>query len=150
MKNACERSIAALRKRHDPPSRIEERYRNSAHLSAAGAHVIQRHRHAALSMMAGLSSAGLPLPVQFIGRYFAEARLFRIDRAWKRKTGADEKHLRHLERRDAAAGLCRWMPPCTEPRRGDRLSAHRVVDRQKHRGGPRSAAREGFEAFRKG
>src|SRR5947208_439266 len=44
-------------------------------------------------MMAGLSSAGLPLPVQFIGRYFAEARLFQIDRAWKRKTGADEKHL---------------------------------------------------------
>ena len=100
-------------------------------------------------MMARLSSAGLPLPVQFIGRYFAEARLFQIDRAWKRKTGADEKHLRHLERRDAAAGLCRWMPPCTEPRRGDRLSAHRVVDRQKHRGGPRSAAREGVEAFRK-
>ena len=37
-------------------------------------------------MMAGLSSAGLPLPVQFIGRYFAEAMLFQIDRAWKRKT----------------------------------------------------------------
>ena len=100
-------------------------------------------------MMAGLSSAGLPLPVQFIGRYFAEATLFQIARAWKRETGADEKHLRHLQRRDAAAGLCRWMPPCTEPRRGDRLSAHRVVDRQKYRGGPRSAAREGVEAFRK-
>ena len=43
-------------------------------------------------MMAGLSSGGLPLSVQFVGRYFAEAALFRVARAWEHAAGTDEKH----------------------------------------------------------
>ena len=33
-------------------------------------------------MMAGLSSGGLPLSLQLVGRNFAEATLFQIARAW--------------------------------------------------------------------
>jgi aspartyl-tRNA(Asn)/glutamyl-tRNA(Gln) amidotransferase subunit A len=39
--------------------------------------------HPALAMMSGLSSGGLPLSVQFVGRYFDEAMLFRVARAWE-------------------------------------------------------------------
>jgi aspartyl-tRNA(Asn)/glutamyl-tRNA(Gln) amidotransferase subunit A len=79
-------------KRHDPPSRIEERYRNSAHLSAIGAPPFNVTGHPALAVMAGLSSAGVPLSVQFVGRYFAEATLFQVARAWERAAGTNEKH----------------------------------------------------------
>jgi aspartyl-tRNA(Asn)/glutamyl-tRNA(Gln) amidotransferase subunit A len=48
--------------------------------------------HPALAMMAGLSGHGLPLSVQFVGRYFAEATLFQLARAWERQAGTDEKH----------------------------------------------------------
>ena len=48
--------------------------------------------HPALAMMAGLSSAGLPLSVQFVGPYFGEARLFQAARAWERAAGTAEKH----------------------------------------------------------
>ena len=43
-------------------------------------------------MMAGLSSKGLPLSVQFVGRYFGEATLFRVAREWERAAGTDQKH----------------------------------------------------------
>jgi aspartyl-tRNA(Asn)/glutamyl-tRNA(Gln) amidotransferase subunit A len=48
--------------------------------------------HPALAMMSGLSSGGLPLSVQFVGRSFAEATLFQVARAWERAAGTDEKH----------------------------------------------------------
>jgi len=48
--------------------------------------------HPALAMMAGLSMAGLPLSVQFVGRYFDEATLFQVARAWERSAGTDKKH----------------------------------------------------------
>jgi aspartyl-tRNA(Asn)/glutamyl-tRNA(Gln) amidotransferase subunit A len=43
-------------------------------------------------MMAGISAGGLPLSVQFVGRYFAEARLFQVAREWERAARSDEKH----------------------------------------------------------
>ena len=43
-------------------------------------------------MMAGISSSGLPLSVQFVGRNFAEAILFQIAREWERAAGTDKKH----------------------------------------------------------
>jgi aspartyl-tRNA(Asn)/glutamyl-tRNA(Gln) amidotransferase subunit A len=43
-------------------------------------------------MMAGVSRGGLPLSVQFVGRYFAEATLFQVARAWEHAAGTDEKH----------------------------------------------------------
>jgi aspartyl-tRNA(Asn)/glutamyl-tRNA(Gln) amidotransferase subunit A len=48
--------------------------------------------HPALAMMAGISAGGLPLSVQFVGRYFAEARLFQVAREWERAARSDEKH----------------------------------------------------------
>ena len=48
--------------------------------------------HPALAMMSGLSSGGLPLSVQFVGRYFAEARLFQVAREWERTAGMGDKH----------------------------------------------------------
>jgi aspartyl-tRNA(Asn)/glutamyl-tRNA(Gln) amidotransferase subunit A len=48
--------------------------------------------HPALAMMAGLSVNGLPLSVQFVGRYFDEATVYRVARAWERATGTDTKH----------------------------------------------------------
>jgi aspartyl-tRNA(Asn)/glutamyl-tRNA(Gln) amidotransferase subunit A len=43
-------------------------------------------------MMAGLSSNGLPLSVQFVGRNFAEATLFQVAREWERAASTNEKH----------------------------------------------------------
>jgi aspartyl-tRNA(Asn)/glutamyl-tRNA(Gln) amidotransferase subunit A len=48
--------------------------------------------HPALAMMAGLSQDGLPLSVQFVGRYFDEATLFQVARAWEQASGVDRKH----------------------------------------------------------
>jgi len=47
--------------------------------------------HPAIAMMAGLSSNGLPLSVQFVGRYFDEAMLYRVARAWEQIAGMDTK-----------------------------------------------------------
>jgi aspartyl-tRNA(Asn)/glutamyl-tRNA(Gln) amidotransferase subunit A len=48
--------------------------------------------HPALAMMAGLSLGGLPLSVQFVGRYFDEATLFQVARAWEQASGVDKRH----------------------------------------------------------
>ena len=48
--------------------------------------------HPALAMMAGVSAGGLPLSVQFVGRYFDEATLFQVARAWEQASGVDRKH----------------------------------------------------------
>ena len=49
--------------------------------------------HPALAMMAGLSSGGLPTSVQFAGRYFDEATVLRVARAWERAAATDARHL---------------------------------------------------------
>ena len=43
--------------------------------------------HPALAMMSGLSEDGLPLSVQFVGRYFDEATVLRTAAAWERIGG---------------------------------------------------------------
>ena len=48
--------------------------------------------HPALAMMAGLSSGGMPLSVQFVGRFFDEAMLYRVARAWEQASGMDRQH----------------------------------------------------------
>ena len=48
--------------------------------------------HPALAMMGGLSRAGLPLPVQLVGRSHDEVTLLRVAAAFERTTGWHQKH----------------------------------------------------------
>ena len=48
--------------------------------------------HPAIAMLAGLSVDGLPLSVQFVGRFFDEAMVYRVARAWEQASGMDRKH----------------------------------------------------------
>jgi aspartyl-tRNA(Asn)/glutamyl-tRNA(Gln) amidotransferase subunit A len=72
--------------RIDDPDEIERTYMRQARtpFNVTG--------HPALAMAAGLSRDGLPLSVQFVGRYFDEAKLFRVARAWERAAGTDVLH----------------------------------------------------------
>jgi len=47
--------------------------------------------HPALAMMAGLSRDGLPVSVQFAGRYFEDATVLRVAAAYERATGWHKK-----------------------------------------------------------
>ncbi len=42
-------------------------------------------------MMSGLSSGGLPVSVQFAGRYFDDATVLRVAAAYERATGWHKK-----------------------------------------------------------
>ena len=76
----------------DPPSKIEDAAETERTYPRQARTPFNVTGHPALAMMAGLSSAGLPLSVQFVGRYFEEATLFQVARAWERAAGTDEKH----------------------------------------------------------
>ncbi|HVH78742.1 MAG TPA: amidase [Stellaceae bacterium] len=76
----------------DPPSRIEDAEATERTYPRQARTPFNVTGHPALAMMAGLSSGGLPLSVQFVGRNFAEATLFQVARAWERAAGTDRKH----------------------------------------------------------
>ena len=76
----------------DPPSRIEDAEETERTYPRQARTPFNVTGHPALAMMAGLSSGGLPLSVQFVGRNFAEATLFQVARAWERAAGTDERH----------------------------------------------------------
>ena len=72
--------------RIDEPEAIERTYMRQARapFNVTG--------HPALAMPTVLSRDGLPLSVQFVGRYFDEANLFRVARAWERAACTDALH----------------------------------------------------------
>ena len=76
----------------DPPSRIEDAAETERTYPRQARTPFNVTGHPALAMMAGISSGGLPLSVQFVGRYFGEATLFQVAREWERAAGTDEKH----------------------------------------------------------
>lgn len=76
----------------DPASRIEDAAETDRTYPRQARTPFNVTGHPALAMIAGLSGAGLPLSLQFVGRYFGEGLLFRVARAWERETGTDEKH----------------------------------------------------------
>ena len=43
-------------------------------------------------MMSGLSNNGLPVSVQFVGRYFEDATVLRVAAAYERAAGWHKKH----------------------------------------------------------
>ena len=76
----------------DPPSRIDDADETERTYPRQARTPFNVTGHPALAMMAGLSRNGLPLSVQFVGRYFAEATLFRVARELERAAGTDENH----------------------------------------------------------
>jgi aspartyl-tRNA(Asn)/glutamyl-tRNA(Gln) amidotransferase subunit A len=76
----------------DPPSRIEDAEETERTYPRQARTPFNVTGHPALAMMAGLSSAGLPLSVQFVGRYFGEASLFQVAAAWERAGGTAARH----------------------------------------------------------
>jgi len=76
----------------DPPSRLDDAVETERTYPRQARTPFNVTGHPALAMMAGLSRRGLPLSVQFVGRYFAEARLFRVAREWERQAGTAEQH----------------------------------------------------------
>ena len=73
----------------DPPSRIEDEAETSRTYPRQARAPFNTTGHPALAMQAGVSSDGLPLSVQFVGRNFGEATLFQVARAWERASGVD-------------------------------------------------------------
>src|SRR3954453_13733259 len=76
----------------DPPSRIDDAAEAERTYPRPAPTPFNVTGHPALAMMAGVSTGGLPLSVQFVGRYFEEGMLFQAARAWERAAGTDEKH----------------------------------------------------------
>jgi aspartyl-tRNA(Asn)/glutamyl-tRNA(Gln) amidotransferase subunit A len=76
----------------DPPSRIEDAAETEITYPRQARTPFNVTGHPALAMMSGLSRSGLPLSVQFVGRHFDEAILFRVARQWERAAGTDQKH----------------------------------------------------------
>ena len=72
--------------RIDDPAEVERTYPRQARTP------FNTTGHPALAMMSGLSSGGMPVSVQFVGRYFDEATVFAVARAWERAAGMDKKH----------------------------------------------------------
>jgi aspartyl-tRNA(Asn)/glutamyl-tRNA(Gln) amidotransferase subunit A len=76
----------------DPPSRLDDPVETERTYPRQARTPFNVTGHPALAMMAGLSRAGLPLSVQFVGPYFGEARLFQVARAWERAAGTADTH----------------------------------------------------------
>jgi aspartyl-tRNA(Asn)/glutamyl-tRNA(Gln) amidotransferase subunit A len=76
----------------DPPSRIDDAAEVERTYPRQARTPFNVTGHPALAMMSGVSSGGLPLSVQFVGRYFAEATLFQVAREWERASEVDTKH----------------------------------------------------------
>jgi len=70
----------------DPASRIEDAAETSRTYPRQARTPFNVTGHPALAMMAGLSRNGLPLSVQFVGRYFEDATVLRVAAAYERGT----------------------------------------------------------------
>ena len=84
--DGCLRQLHGPRLSHRRPAEVDRTYPRQARtpFNVTG--------HPALAMLAGLSVDGLPLSVQFVGRYFQESTLFQVARAWEHAAGTDKKH----------------------------------------------------------
>jgi aspartyl-tRNA(Asn)/glutamyl-tRNA(Gln) amidotransferase subunit A len=75
----------------DPPCRIDDQAEVERTYPRQARTPFNTTGHPALAMLAGLSKGGLPLSVQFVGRYFDEATLFQVAQAWEKSAGTDKK-----------------------------------------------------------
>jgi aspartyl-tRNA(Asn)/glutamyl-tRNA(Gln) amidotransferase subunit A len=70
----------------DPASRIEDAVETQRTYPRHARTPFNVTGHPAVAMMAGLTRDGLPLSVQFAGRYFEEATVLRVAAAYERAT----------------------------------------------------------------
>jgi aspartyl-tRNA(Asn)/glutamyl-tRNA(Gln) amidotransferase subunit A len=70
----------------DPASRLDDATETARTYPRQARTPFNVTGHPALAMMSGLSNAGLPLSVQFVGRYFEEATVLRVAGAYERGT----------------------------------------------------------------
>jgi aspartyl-tRNA(Asn)/glutamyl-tRNA(Gln) amidotransferase subunit A len=76
----------------DPPCRLDDQSMLERTYPRQARTPFNVTGHPAVAMMAGLSRAGLPLSVQFAGRYFDELRLLQVARVWERIGGWKDRH----------------------------------------------------------
>jgi len=70
----------------DPASRLDDAEETARTYPRQARTPFNVTGHPAVAMMAGLSRGGLPLSVQFVGRYFDEAMVLRVAAAYERAT----------------------------------------------------------------
>jgi aspartyl-tRNA(Asn)/glutamyl-tRNA(Gln) amidotransferase subunit A len=75
----------------DPPGRLDEPEATNRTYSRQARTPFNVTGHPAIAMMAGLSRDGLPLSVQFAGRYFDEATVLQTAAAYEKATGWHQK-----------------------------------------------------------
>ena len=76
----------------DPASEIEDAAETARTYPRQARAPFNVTGHPALAMMAGLASNGLPVSVQFVGRYFEDATVLRVAAAYERAAGWHKKH----------------------------------------------------------
>ncbi len=76
----------------DPASRIDDAEETARTYPRQARTPFNVTGHPALAMMAGLATSGLPVSVQFVGRYFAEATVLRVAAAYERATSWHKHH----------------------------------------------------------
>jgi aspartyl-tRNA(Asn)/glutamyl-tRNA(Gln) amidotransferase subunit A len=76
----------------DPSSRMDDPVETARTYPRQARSPFNVTGHPALAMMAGLSSNGLPISVQFVGRYFDDATVLRVAAAYERATPWHDKH----------------------------------------------------------
>lgn len=76
----------------DPASRIDDAVETQRTYSRQARTPFNVTGHPAVAMMAGLAKNGLPLSVQFIGRYFDESTLLRAAAAYERAVASHAQH----------------------------------------------------------
>lgn len=76
----------------DPASEIEDAVETARTYPRQARVPFNVTGHPALAMMSGLSGNGLPVSVQFAGRYFEDATVLRVAAAYEKVAGWHEKH----------------------------------------------------------
>jgi aspartyl-tRNA(Asn)/glutamyl-tRNA(Gln) amidotransferase subunit A len=76
----------------DPPCRLDDQAMLEKTYPRQARTPFNVTGHPAIAMMAGLSREGLPLSVQFAGRYFDELRLLQVAQTWEEIGGWRDRH----------------------------------------------------------
>jgi aspartyl-tRNA(Asn)/glutamyl-tRNA(Gln) amidotransferase subunit A len=76
----------------DPASEIEDAAETARTYPRQARAPFNVTGHPALAMMSGLSGNGMPVSVQFVGRYFEDATVLRVAAAYEKAAGWHKKH----------------------------------------------------------